>query len=125
MLLTHTHPSRDPPSRHRCLRPPRWRHHRVPAIHGNQRADSVRTHEARLAAIHPFFSYISYQHPQHLNLIARVLAILAKKTTRMILTRLSDPEVEALLRPPDQDTRTGRRYHAITATLIATGLARW
>ena len=86
------------------------------------RGNSVRTRNARLAAIHAFFSYASYRHPEHLDLIARVLAIQTKRTTTTILTYLSDAEVEALLDAPNQNTRTGRRDHAIMATLIATGL---
>ena len=86
------------------------------------RGNSVRTRNARLAAIHAFFSYASYQHPEHLDLIARVLAIQTKKTTTTILTYLTDAEVEALLDAPNQNTRTGLRDHTIMATLIATGL---
>jgi site-specific recombinase XerD len=86
------------------------------------RGNSVRTRNARLAAIHAFFSYASYHHPEHLDLIARVLAIRSKKVTATILTYLTDSEVQALLQAPDQDTRTGRRDHAIMQTLIATGL---
>lgn len=39
------------------------------------RGNSTRTRNARLAAIHAFFSYASYRHPEQLDLIARVLAI--------------------------------------------------
>ncbi len=86
------------------------------------RGNSVRTRNARLAAIHAFFTYASYHHPEHLDLIARVLAIRSKKATTTILTYLTDSEVQALLKAPDQTTRTGRRDHAIMQTLIATGL---
>lgn len=86
------------------------------------RGNSVRTRNARLAAIHAFFSYASYHHPEHLDLIARVLAIRTKKTSTTILTYLTGAEVDALLQAPDQSTRIGRRDHAIMATLIATGL---
>jgi hypothetical protein len=36
---------------------------------------SVATRNARLAAIHSLFTYASFQHPEHAELIARVLAI--------------------------------------------------
>ncbi|MGH3966424.1 MAG: tyrosine-type recombinase/integrase [Pseudonocardiaceae bacterium] len=87
-----------------------------------QRHNTVRTRNARLAAIRSFFSYAAYRHPEHLDLIARVLAIQTKNTHTTILTYLTDPEVEALLNSPDQSTRTGRRDHAILLTLITTGL---
>jgi integrase/recombinase XerD len=87
-----------------------------------QRRNTVRTRNARLAAIRSFFSYAAYRHPEHIDLIARVLAIQTKKTHTTILTYLTDPEVEALLHTPDQSTRTGRRDHLILLTLISTGL---
>ena len=87
-----------------------------------QRRNTVRTRNARLAAIHSFFSYAAYRNPEHLDLIARVLAIQTKNTRRTILTYLTDPEVDALLGGPDQSTWTGRRDHAILLTLISTGL---
>ena len=86
------------------------------------RGNSTRTRNARLAAIHAFFSYASYRHPEQLELIGRVLAIQTKKATRAVLTYLTDDEVRALLDAPDLATRTGRRDYAIMATLIATGL---
>lgn len=87
-----------------------------------QRHNTVRTRNARLAAIRSFFSYAAYRHPEHLDLIARVLAIQTKNTHTTILTYLTDPEVEALLDAPDQSTPTGRRDHVILLTLITTGL---
>ncbi|MGH3826230.1 MAG: tyrosine-type recombinase/integrase [Pseudonocardiaceae bacterium] len=87
-----------------------------------QRHNSVRTRNARLAAIHSVFSYAAYRHPEHTDVIARVLAIQTKNTHTTIVTYLTDPEVEALLHGPDQATRTGHRDHAIPLTLITTGL---
>jgi integrase/recombinase XerD len=103
-------------------RPQRRSHHRVLAASGNQRRNTVRTRNARLAAIHSLFSYAAYRHPEHLDLIARVLAIQTKNTHTTIVTYLTDPEVDALLNGPDRSTRTGRRDHAILLTLITTGL---
>lgn len=87
-----------------------------------QRRNTVRTRNARLAAIHSLFSYAAYRHPEHVDLIARVLAIQTKNTHTTIVTYLTDPEVEALLNGPGRSTRTGRRDHAILLTLITTGL---
>jgi integrase/recombinase XerD len=87
-----------------------------------QRHNTARTRNARLAAIHSVFSYAVYRHPEHLDLIARVLAIQTKNTRSTIVTYLTDPEVDALLSGPDRSTRTGRRDHAILLTLITTGL---
>lgn len=87
-----------------------------------QRHNTVRTRNARLAAIHSLFSYAAYRHPEHVDLIARVLAIQTKNTHTTILTYLTDTEVKTLLNAPDQSTPTGRRDHAILLTLITTGL---
>lgn len=86
------------------------------------RKNTVRTRNARLAAVHAFFAYAAYQHPEHADVIARVLAIKSKKTTTTVLTYLTDPEVDALLRAPDQTTTTGRRDHAIILVFLTTGL---
>jgi site-specific recombinase XerD len=86
------------------------------------RKNTVRTRNARLAAVHAFFAYAAYQHPEHADVIARVLAIKSKKTTTTVLTYLTDPEVDALLRAPDRTTTTGRRDHAIILVFLTTGL---
>jgi site-specific recombinase XerD len=87
-----------------------------------ERHNSVRTRNARLAAIHSFFAFAAYRHPEHADLIARVLAIQTKKTHTTILTYLIESEVTALLGAPDRTIRTGRRDHAILLTLVTTGL---
>lgn len=88
----------------------------------NERGNSARTRNARLAAIHSFFAFAAYRHPEHADLIARVLALRTKKTQTTILTYLTDREAKALLAAPDRSTRTGRRDHLIVLTLLTTGL---
>jgi site-specific recombinase XerD len=87
-----------------------------------ERANSPRTRNARLAAIHSFFNYATLRHLEHAELIARVLAIPPKNTRRSDVTYLSDLEVEALLAAPDRTTWTGRRDHALLLVLVTTGL---
>jgi len=88
----------------------------------HERGNSVRTRNARLAAIRSFFRYAALCHPEHAGLIARVLAIPAKKAERNELCYLSKPEADALLAAPDRDTWTGRRDHALLDAAIDTGL---
>jgi integrase len=45
------------------------------------RSNGVRTRNARLAAVHSLFRYAALRHPEHAELIARVLAIPANATT--------------------------------------------
>jgi integrase/recombinase XerD len=86
------------------------------------RGNSVRTRNARLAAIHSLFRYAALRHPEHAALISRVLAIPPKRFQRDLVTFLAPAEAQALLAAPDQSARTGRRDHALLALAIQTGL---
>jgi integrase/recombinase XerD len=86
------------------------------------RHNSVRTRNNRLAAIHSLFAYAALRVPEHSELIARVLAIPAKRTERPLIGFLTDDEVDALLAAPDTDTMLGRRDHALLLVAIQTGL---
>jgi len=88
----------------------------------HQRGNSIRTRNARLAAIHSLFGFAALRHPEHAADIARVLAIPAKRGDQTIVTFLTDDEASALLAAPDQTTRTGRRDHAWILLAIQTGL---
>jgi site-specific recombinase XerD len=87
----------------------------------DERGNSARTSNARLAAIHSLFQHAALRHPEHADVIARVLAIAPKNTHRTILTYLADAEVDALLAAPDRATWTGRRDHLIILTMVTTG----
>ena len=87
-----------------------------------ERGNSIRTRNARLAAIHSLFAFAAQQHPEHSNDIARVLAIPAKRTDHRIVEFLTDEEVAELLDQPDRGTRTGRRDHTMLHLAVQTGL---
>ena len=104
-------------------RPPRRSNHR--RVLGNARAQrhaSVATRNARLAAIHSMFSYASFRHPEHAELIARVLAIPSKTACRTVVVYLDDSEVDAVLAAPDRRTWSGQRDHAWLLLMITTGI---
>jgi len=86
------------------------------------RGNSVRTRNARLAAIHSLFGYAALRHPEHAAVIQRVLAIPTARIERNLVTYLDHAEADALLAVCDQTTRTGRRDHAMFALAIQTGL---
>jgi len=88
----------------------------------HQRGNSVRTRNARLAAIHSLFRYAALSHPEHAETIARVLAIPPKRFDHALITFLTEPEVDALLAACDQTTWTGRRDHALLLLAVQTGL---
>ncbi len=87
-----------------------------------ERGNTPRTRNARLAAVHSMFSYAALRHPEHAGTIARVLAIPAKRFDKALVTWLTEPEVDALLAAPDKSTWAGRRDHAMIALAAQTGL---
>ncbi len=87
-----------------------------------ERGNSTRTRNARLAAIHSLYRHAALRHPEHADLIARVLAIPPKNHDQTILTYLTAPETDALLAAPDRSTPTGRRDHLIILLMITTGV---
>jgi site-specific recombinase XerD len=86
------------------------------------RGNSTATRNARLAAIHAFFGYAAYLHPEHADLIGRVLAIRAKNAPKTQISYLTDAEVDALLASPPEARWVGRRDRLIILTLVTTGL---
>ena len=88
----------------------------------HERGNSIRTRNARLAAIHSLFHYAALRHPEHAADIQRVLAIPAKRYERTIIDFLTELEAEALLAAPDRTTRIGRRDYALIELALATGL---
>lgn len=86
------------------------------------RGNSVRTRNARLAAIHSLFHYAAARHPEHAATIARILAILPKRFERALVAFLTEPEVEALLAAPDRSSWAGRRDYAMLLLAVQTGL---
>jgi site-specific recombinase XerD len=88
----------------------------------HDRGNTIRTRNARLAAIHSLFRFAALRHPEHAADIQRVLAIPSKRSDRAIVTFLTDDEVDALLASPDPTTWTGRRDHALLLLAAQTGL---
>ena len=86
------------------------------------RGNSITTRNARLTAIHSLFRYAALRAPEHAALIARVLAIPAKRATRTQVCFLTREELEALLAAPDRGTWHGRRDHALILLAAQTGL---
>ena len=88
----------------------------------NERHNSPRTRNARLAAIHSLFRYAALRHPEHAAVIQRVLAIPPKRFDKATVSFLAPAEIEALLSAPDRTRWEGRRDHALMLVAIQTGL---
>jgi integrase/recombinase XerD len=86
------------------------------------RGNSVRTRNARLSAIHSFFRYGALRHPEHADLIQRVLALPDKRFDTALVTYLTRREVDALLSSPDRASWIGQRDHALMLLAVQTGL---
>jgi site-specific recombinase XerD len=86
------------------------------------RHNSTRTRNARLGAIHSLFSHAALRHPEHADLIARVLAIPFKTCDETIVTYLDNAEIDVLLECPNRSTWTGRRDHLLLLLMITTGM---
>jgi len=86
------------------------------------RGNTARTRNARLAALRSFFKFAALRHPEHAGSIARVLAIPAKKHGRRSVSYLTVAETAALIAAPDAMTWHGRRDRAFLALAAQTGL---
>ncbi len=87
-----------------------------------ERRCSIRSRNARLAAIRALYRYAALDHPEHAATIERVLAIPAKRHERTLVTFLEDRELEALLAAPDLTSRVGRRDRAMILLGAESGL---
>jgi integrase/recombinase XerD len=87
-----------------------------------ERHNSARTRNARLAAVHSLFRFAALAHPEQAAKIECVLAIQLPRADRIVVTFLTEPEVDALLTAPDRTSWLGRRDHALLLFAIQTGL---
>jgi site-specific recombinase XerD len=85
------------------------------------RHNTVRSRNARLAALRSFVRFVAFRVPDHVDLTARVLAIPLKRTTRRLVHFLTREEMDALLVACNRATWAGRRDHALLLTLYNTG----
>jgi integrase/recombinase XerD len=87
----------------------------------NDRQNSARSRNARLAALHSFFRYASSREPAIALSCQRVLSIPFKKTSKQTLGYLTEEEVKSLLDHIERDTVNGERDYVLIALLYDTG----
>lgn len=87
-----------------------------------ERGNAVKTRNNRLAALHSFFRFISYEEPQCLLQCQQVLAIPTKRYTKRSVEFLNEQETAALLAAPDLSTWIGRRDRTLLLVAVQTGL---
>jgi site-specific recombinase XerD len=86
-----------------------------------QRGNSVRSRNIRLAAIRSFFRLVALRDPDSPGIVTRVLAIPRKREDHKLIGYLTRTDIQALLAAPDQLTWSGRRDHALLLTLYNSG----
>lgn len=87
-----------------------------------ERHNEPRTRNLRLTAVRSLFAYASLRHPEHAELIQRVLAVPAKRFDKPIVSFLTATEIDALLEAPDRSRWEGRRDRALLLLAVQTGL---
>lgn len=87
----------------------------------HRRQNTIRSRNARLAALRCFFHYAPAREPTCLPIAQRVLAIPMKRFDRPLLGFLSTQETQAVLEAPDPTTFSGRRDRVLLALLYNTG----
>jgi len=86
-----------------------------------ERGNSVRTRNARLAAIKSFFQHIAYNDPAAHGVVERILSIPEKRAVKKSINYLRQEDLNAILSAPDQNTWIGRRDYTILLFLGRTG----
>lgn len=83
----------------------------------SNRKCSAATRNVRLAAIHSFFHFLQYQHPENISEWQRILSIRVKKSKKETINYLSVDGIKLLLEQPDTSTYKGRRDLAMFALM--------
>src|SRR5260370_15185789 len=86
------------------------------------RGNSARSRNVRLAAIHSFFRYVSLHAPEYNALAQRVLAMQSKRYVRRPICFLTPVEIEALLAAPNLNAWSGLRDRPLLLLAVQTGL---
>jgi integrase/recombinase XerD len=87
----------------------------------NERGNSVRSRNARLAAIRTFLKYAGHHDVGALTTIERALAIPLKRFDRPMVGFLSRDEIRAITEAPDTSSWAGQRDRAMFSTMYNTG----
>jgi integrase/recombinase XerD len=86
-----------------------------------QRHNSVRSRNIRLAAIRSFFRLVALRDHDSVGLATQVLAIPIKRCDKPLVGYLTQPEMEAILAVPDLSLWIGQRDHALLLTMYNSG----
>lgn len=85
-----------------------------------EKKNSIRTRNQRLAAIHSFYQYCSVDEIEHIENIQKILSIKTKKYEKKVQEYLTKEEVQTLLARIDTSTKIGRRNLLVLSLLYDT-----
>lgn len=88
----------------------------------NERGNSVRTRNTRLAAVHAFFCFVAISEPELGLQCQRILAIPTKRYEHRPVEFLTEEEAAALVAAPDAKTWIGNRDRTLLLVAVQTGL---
>ena len=86
-----------------------------------ERHNTIRSRNARLAAIRSFLHFVAGREPTALSVVQRALAVPMKRCDKPVLGFLSRAEMQAILDAPDCTTWCGQRDRVMFTTLYNTG----
>jgi site-specific recombinase XerD len=87
----------------------------------SERKCSNTTRNMRLAALHSFFKYVQYLHPDNLYEYQEIMAIKEKKAKKIAITYLTVDGIKLILEQPCITTKRGRRDLALLSLMYDTG----
>jgi site-specific recombinase XerD len=87
----------------------------------DDRKNSIRSRNLRLAAIRSFFRVVALYDPEGVNQATTVLAIPLKRCEKPLVHCMSREEIDSLIAAPDLTRSSGRRDHALLLTLYNSG----
>jgi integrase/recombinase XerD len=85
------------------------------------RNNSVRSRNARLAAVRSFLKYAAHHDVSALHVIQQTMAVPTKRFDRPMLGFLTRDEMQAILEAPDAESWAGQRDRVLFAMLYNTG----
>lgn len=83
----------------------------------NARKCSISTRNQRLAAMHSFFRYVMFKHPEYLHKCQQILGTRYKKVPMETIHYLSEDQTRMLLAQPDTTMNVGLRDAAMLSLL--------
>lgn len=87
-----------------------------------ERGNSARSRNTKLAAIRSFFKYVANNEPQLLLHCQKILSMPSKRYEKRVINFLQRDEIDAILAAPDTTTWFGRRDQTLLLLMIQTGL---